>query len=312
MHSGITAAQFQANKPLQVAFLNAIANAGGIDPTALSIVSSARRRQMLQTNKVSVIVAAVLSSATWTPAQLEAALCSPAVQASLLAALFSYGIVTVNAAVVRTVATAPPVSAANSPATSSAGCFAGTELLTLENGATKALSEVAVGDRVLTVDAQTGAYVYSDIVYLPHGKNTARATFTVLATEAGRDLKMTANHVLPAGACTSPTTALPAVAASTVAVGDCVETVSGRERVVSVGTVAGEGIYTVIAMEELLVVNSIVATPYGGVNPALANVYYNLHRLWYAAAQGGQLLAVVFTTRDVTARLRAALAALSA
>ena len=28
MHSGITAAQFQANKPLQGAFLNAIANAG--------------------------------------------------------------------------------------------------------------------------------------------------------------------------------------------------------------------------------------------------------------------------------------------
>ena len=293
MRSGITAAQFQANKPLQVAFLNAIANAGGIDPTALSIVSSARRRQMLQTNKVSVIVAAVLNSATWTPAQLEAALCSPAVQASLLAALFSYGIVTVNAAVVRTAATAPPastpLSAANSLATSSAGCFAGTELLILENGATKALSEVAVGDRVLTVNAQTGAHVYSDVVYLPHGKNTARTTFTVLATEAGRDLKMTANHVLPAGACTSPTTALPAVAASTVAAGECVETVSGRERVVSVSTVQGEGIYTAIAMEELLVVNGIVATPYGGVNPTLANVYYNLHRCMYLAVGSGAM-----------------------
>jgi len=275
-----------------VAFLNAIANAGGIDPTALSIVSSARRRQMLQTNKVSVIVAAVLNSATWTPAQLEAALCSPAVQASLLAALFSYGIVTVNAAVVRTAATAPPastpLSAANSLATSSAGCFAGTELLTLQNGATKELSEVAVGDRVLTVNGKTGEQVYSDIVYLPHGKNTARATFTVLATETGRDVKMTANHVLPAGACTSPA-ALPVVAASTVAAGDCVETVSGRERVVSVSTVQGEGIYTAIAMEELLVVNGIVATPYGGVNPTLANVYYNLHRCMYLAVGAGAM-----------------------
>ena len=56
---------------------------------------------------------------------------------------------------------------------------------------------------------------------------------------------------------------------------------SGRERVVSVSTVVGAGIYTAIAMEELLVVNGIVTTPYGGVNPALANVYYNLHRLAY-------------------------------
>jgi hypothetical protein len=69
-----------------------------------------------------------------------------------------------------------------------------------------------------------------------------------------------------------------------VAVGDCVQTVSGREQVVSVATVEGEGIYTAITMEELLVVNGIVATPYGGVNPALANWYYNLHRLAYSVA----------------------------
>jgi len=31
-------------------------------------------------------------------------------------------------------------------------------------------------------------------------------------------------------------------------------------------------------------VNGVVATPYGGVNPALANAYYNLHRLVYTVA----------------------------
>jgi hypothetical protein len=158
-------------------------------------------------------------------------------------------------------------------------CFAATETVTLESGATKAIADVAVGDRILTANAQTGAHVYSDVAYLPHGKNTDKAVFTVLATASGRDVKMTANHMLPAGACDLATASLPYVPASAVAVGDCVQTVSGRERVVSVSTVAGAGIYTVIAMEELLVVNGIVATPYGGVNPALANVYYNLHRL---------------------------------
>jgi hypothetical protein len=37
-------------------------------------------------------------------------------------------------------------------------------------------------------------------------------------------------------------------------------------------------------MEELIVVNGIVATPFGGVNPTLANIYYNLHRLAYWCA----------------------------
>jgi hypothetical protein len=163
-----------------------------------------------------------------------------------------------------------------------ASCFAGTEHVTLENGANKAMSKVAVGDRILTVNAKTGAQVYSDVAYLPHGQNTHKAVFTVLATASGRDVKMTANHVLPAGAC--GLVSLPYVAVSSVVVGDCVETVSGRERVVSVSTAEGEGIYTAIAMEELVVVNGIVATPYGGVNPALANVYYNLHRLAYKVA----------------------------
>jgi hypothetical protein len=159
----------------------------------------------------------------------------------------------------------------------------------LENGATKAIADVVVGDRILTVNTKTGAQVYSDVAYVPHGKNAEKAVFTVLATEAGRDVKMTANHMLPAGACDAAGS-LPVVAASTISAGDCVQTVSGRERVVSVGTVAGEGIYTVIAMEELIVVNGVVATPYGGVNPTLANVYYNLHRLAYSVV-GKALLA---------------------
>ena len=38
-------------------------------------------------------------------------------------------------------------------------------------------------------------------------------------------------------------------------------------------------------MEEVIVVNVIVATPFRGVNPTLANIYYNLHRLAYILAR---------------------------
>ena len=146
------------------------------------------------------------------------------------------------------------------------------------------MAEVQIGDDILTINAQ-GEQVFSPVVYKPYGQNEHRAVFTTITTESGRDLTMTSNHMLPAGACSSTTT-LPLVAAVDVAVGDCVQTVSGREQVVFINKIEGKGIYTVIAMEELIVVNGIVVTPYGGINPTLVNIYYNLHRLVYTAFAG--------------------------
>ena len=65
-------------------------------------------------------------------------------------------------------------------------------------------------------------------------------------------------------------------------VGDCVETISGRDTIVTIAEQPGTGAYTIVAMEELIVVNGIVATPFGGINPVWGNVYYNLHRLVYS------------------------------
>ena len=150
------------------------------------------------------------------------------------------------------------------------------------------MAEVQVGDHVLTINAK-GEQVYSPVVYKPYGRNEHRTMFTTITTESGRDLTMTANHLLPAGACTTTST-LPYVAAADVTVGDCVQTINGFEQVGSVGKVEGKGIYTIIAMEELIVVNGIVATPFGGVNPTLANIYYNLHRLAYTIVSDKHLL----------------------
>ena len=155
-------------------------------------------------------------------------------------------------------------------------CFAGSELVALENGRMLAIADLQVGMKVLAVDSTTGRQVFSTVAYLPHGKNDQATLFTYIQTSSGRDVKMTRDHVLPAGACSAHT--LPYKAAAAVAQGECVDTVNGREAVVSVSTVAGKGVYTAIPMVYLLVVNGIVATPFGGVNPTLANVYYNLHR----------------------------------
>jgi Hint module len=88
------------------------------------------------------------------------------------------------------------------------------------------------------------------VVFIPHGANKQRAVFTHITTHSGRDIKMTQNHVLPAGTCSmspSPQSALlPLVYASQVSVGDCIMTVAGQERVSAVEKVRGEGVYTIV------------------------------------------------------------------
>ena len=165
-----------------------------------------------------------------------------------------------------------------SSATTSSTCFAGTEVVTLENGASKAIADVQIGDRILSADVQ-GKTSFSDVVYVPHSANTIEATFVLLTTETGRSVKMTTNHILPAGQCEG---AMSVRRADAVSVGDCVMTVDGMEKVMDMVTMQGKGVYTVVTNKEYIVVNGIVATPFGGINPTLANIYYNLHRLMYA------------------------------
>ena len=68
-----------------------------------------------------------------------------------------------------------------------------------------------------------------------------------------------------------------------MSVGDCIMTVTGEERVTSVENVSGEGVYTVVTNAEYIVVNGIIASPFGA-NHMMANLYYNVHRMVYASA----------------------------
>ena len=79
----------------------------------------------------------------------------------------------------------------------------------------KFISEVRVGDRILASDA-LGQTSYSDVVFVPHSANTYSTVFKHITTVKGRDLKMTRNHVLPAGVCGGglSTSSLPLIYAS--------------------------------------------------------------------------------------------------
>jgi hypothetical protein len=157
-----------------------------------------------------------------------------------------------------------------------ASCFAGSESISLESGEMIAISDVKVGDRLLAADA-SGKTLFSDVVYVPHGINSDVADFVHINTQ-NRDLKMTKNHIVPSGICGST---LPLVHAFKVSIGNCVQTVSGQEKVTSIEIVKGEGVYTVVTNEEYIIVNGIVASSFGA-NHMMANLYYNIHRFIYA------------------------------
>jgi Hint module len=119
-------------------------------------------------------------------------------------------------------------------------------------------------------------------VFVPHGPNKDSALVVHITTAHGRDIKMTQSHILPSGACNTASS-LPLVYAKDVKVGDCVMTVSGKERVSAVGFILGQGLYTIVTKQEYVVVNGIIASPFA-TNHMIANLYYNMHRFLYSSA----------------------------
>lgn len=167
-------------------------------------------------------------------------------------------------------------SSTQSTTSSTKSCFAGTETVIMESGEVKSISDIIAGENVLAADV-TGKTMFSPVVYVPYGPNQDTALFAHIITK-NRDIKITMNHVLPAGTCGS---SLPLVYASQVAVGDCIMTIAGQEKVSSVLSVKGTGLFTVITNEEYIVVNGIIASPFSA-NHMMANLYYNMHRFAFA------------------------------
>jgi hypothetical protein len=160
-----------------------------------------------------------------------------------------------------------------------AACFSGSEAVTMESGDMKMISDVTVGDCVLSSDVN-GKTSFSDVIAVPHGYNNIETSFTQIFTSSGNDIKMTANHLLPSGVCGEE---LSLTKASNVEVGSCIQIVKGQEEVVSISIVKGKGIYTIVTNEEYVVVNGIIASPFAG-NHALGNAYYTIYRSLYTVA----------------------------
>merc|ERR1711865_397145 len=133
-----------------------------------------------------------------------------------------------------------------------AGCFPGTSTVQLEDGTTKVMSKLAVGDRVLTTDG-----AYSDVYLFTHrmSEDAVKAKFVVLTTEDGSKISLTGNHYLYVNG--------KLATASTAKVGDELILSNGNSSaVVAVEEVWNAGLYAPKTLTGELVVDNVLASSY--------------------------------------------------
>lgn len=159
-------------------------------------------------------------------------------------------------------------------------CFAGEETVELQSGEKKRLADVELGDFVLASDLE-GNTKFSEVIALPHPKNTDTATFQKVTTETGKDIQLTASHLISASAACDGKSEL--MQSADLAAGMCLRTTSGFEVITANEQVTGSGVYSVVTNEQLVVVNGFIASPFAD-NHLVGNAFYNIHRAIYQIA----------------------------
>jgi hypothetical protein len=157
-------------------------------------------------------------------------------------------------------------------------CFSGDSTIYLEGNITKQMKNAAIGDKILSYSMRENKFVYSPIVAIPHDTNNIISKFVQIQTSSGNKLKLTPDHFIPIMKSTDISFNL--ITAKDISLGDTIITVDGKETVTAVSDFDCEGIYTVVTLEEFIVVNNIVASPYALFH-YLGHVYYSIHKFLY-------------------------------
>jgi len=178
-------------------------------------------------------------------------------------------------------------SSANPPAKSQGNkggkCFSGDSTIYLEGNITKQMKDAAIGDKILSYSMRENKFVYSPIVAIPHGTNNIISEFMEIQTSSDKKLKLTPDHLVPIMKSTGTT--FDIISAKDISLGDTIISVDGKETVTAVSDFDCEGIYTVVTLEEFIVVNNIVASPYALFH-FLGHLYYSIHKFLYKVNPG--------------------------
>ncbi|XP_072265388.1 desert hedgehog protein isoform X2 [Pyxicephalus adspersus] len=160
------------------------------------------------------------------------------------------------------------VKADNSLAIRSGGCFPGTAMVNLIGGQRKPLSELQLGDKILTTD-ETGHLTSTEILLFLHKDLDKPATFIVIEAEGHPySLRLTPNHLIFASR--DPLATFLPVYAHRVQVGDFVKIfVNGTQllpsKVINVSLQEETGVYAPLTAHGTLLVDGILTSCYATI-----------------------------------------------
>ena len=140
-------------------------------------------------------------------------------------------------------------------------CFAVDSTLTLRNGKLVAIDDIKVGDEVLSID-RYGMSSFSPVVVVPHAKNKLMANFVYFLTEKGRDLKLSADHLIMYSPSCRTNDMFLHKASDLVSGGCVVDEKNSFDVIKDIEIKKGRGVYTVVTMKEYIVVNGLTASPF--------------------------------------------------
>jgi hypothetical protein len=149
---------------------------------------------------------------------------------------------------------------------SSPQCFAGSQKVLLNNWEYKLISEISVGDKILTCDKNYN-FSFSSIIFLPHAKNNIETEFIQITSNKNKIIKLTPEHSIIANN--------KVVFASDVKLGDELITINGTEKIIDISFVKDYGVYTAITDNEFIVVNDIIASPIAYILHENGTKFYN-------------------------------------
>ncbi|CAD1475674.1 unnamed protein product, partial [Heterotrigona itama] len=177
------------------------------------------------------------------------------------------------------------VKSESSSAAKSGGCFPGRSLVRTEDGSTKRLDQVELGERIAALDNH-GDIVYSEVIAFLDRSVTERRQFVRLTTESGRVLTLTPAHLVPVEGRST-------MFAGRVQPGDKIlvrdpanenETLRHRlrwDKVVDSRLVLEQGIYAPLTSEGTVLVDDVVASCYAIVdNQQLVHLAFLPYRMW--------------------------------
>ncbi|KAL0106122.1 hypothetical protein PUN28_016094 [Cardiocondyla obscurior] len=180
------------------------------------------------------------------------------------------------------------VKSEKSSAGKSSGCFPGKSLVRTEDGGTKRLDEIHLGDRIAALDSR-GDVVYSEVIAFLDRSPSERRQFISLNTKSGRVLTLTPSHLVPVEG-RSTVFAVNVQPGDKILVSDTDATSAANEvdsrlrwdTVVETKLVLEEGVYAPLTMEGTLLVNDVVASCYALVNSqSVAHYSFLPLRVWH-------------------------------